>query len=141
MTNRYVQGTESETVPLAAYPGQTEPLTCPDASTYYKWKDMSTSAQYYVNPKGVAPEDGCQWGSPSKPWGNFAPVNMGVGTKDGATWISLLANKPTTNAILDFDIEIVGDNLGGKCKYSSGVFTSATGSNSDGCTVCRTALS
>jgi SUN family beta-glucosidase len=96
---------------------------------------MSTSAQYYVNPKGVGVSDGCKWGSPGTPWGNYAPVNLGVGTKDGATWISIMANKPTTDAILDFDIEIVGDNLGGACSYSGGVFTSLTGSNSDGCTV------
>lgn len=96
---------------------------------------MATSAQYYVNPKGVSIQEGCQWGDGSRPIGNFAPINLGVGKKDGATFISIFQNKPTTNAKLDFKIEIKGDNLSGKCRYENGLFYGATGSNSDGCTV------
>ncbi|EAS34230.1 SUN domain-containing protein [Coccidioides immitis RS] len=128
-------GTESETIPLLASPGSTNPLTCPDAGTYYKWKNMPTSAQYYVNPKGIGIKEACQWGDGSKPIGNWAPINLGVGKKDGATWISIFQNKPTTNEKLDFKIEIKGDNLSGSCRYENGLFYSATGSNSDGCTV------
>ncbi|PGH36693.1 hypothetical protein GX50_00353 [[Emmonsia] crescens] len=128
-------GTESETIPLSATPGSTNELTCPDAGSYYTWKQMATSAQYYVNPKGVSIQEGCQWGDGSRPIGNFAPINLGVGKKDGATFISIFQNKPTTNAKLDFKIEIKGDNLSGKCRYENGLFYGATGSNSDGCTV------
>ncbi|WEW57138.1 Sperm-associated antigen 4 protein [Emydomyces testavorans] len=128
-------GTESETIPLLAQPGSTEPLTCPDANSYYKWQNKATSAQYYVNPKGIGIQEACQWGDGKKPIGNWAPINLGVGKKDGATWISLAQNKPTTNEKLDFKIEIKGDNLSGSCRYENGLFYSATGSNSDGCTV------
>ncbi|KAI9813467.1 MAG: hypothetical protein M1827_004143 [Pycnora praestabilis] len=129
-------GTESETVPLDTQGGSTNPLTCPDGDTYFKWLGKATSAQYYVNPSGVSASNGCTWGSSSNDWGNWAPVNLGVGTVNGATWISIMQNAPTNpNAKLDFNIEIVGDNLGGSCKYSNGQFTSATGSNNQGCTV------
>ncbi|EEH35852.1 SUN domain protein (Uth1) [Paracoccidioides lutzii Pb01] len=128
-------GTESETIPLSSNPGSTLELTCPDAGSYYKWKGMDTSAQYYVNPKGVSIQEGCQWGDGSKPTGNWAPVNLGVGRKNGAVWISIFQNKPTTNKKLNFKVEIVGDNLGGKCKYENGMYHGATGSNEDGCTV------
>ncbi|EEQ87523.1 hypothetical protein RJZ56_001440 [Blastomyces dermatitidis] len=128
-------GTESETVPLSATPGSTQPLTCPDAGSYYVWENKPTSAQYYVNPKGVSIQEGCQWGDGSRPIGNFAPINLGVGKRDGATFISIFQNKPTTNAKLDFKIEIQGSDLGGKCKYENGLFWDANGSNEDGCTV------
>ncbi len=113
------------------------PLTCPDANSYYEHVSGPTSAQYYVNPAGMSVRDACRWEAmDGKASGNWAPVNLGVGTRDGATFISIFQNKPTTNATLDFDIEIVGDNLGGgKCSYHNGVYTGATGSNADGCTV------
>ena len=125
------------TIPLDAAPGTTSPLTCPDANNYYTWQGKPTSAEYYINPPGVSVEEGCVWGDGSSPIGNWAPVNLGVGKKDGAVWISILANKPTTHEKLDFTIEIKGDNLGGACKYQNGQFHSLTGSNEDGCTVRR----
>lgn len=128
-------GTESEVVPLSATPGSKNPLTCPDAAEYYTWKGQATSAQYYVNPKGVPTEEACQWGDGSRNIGNWAPVNIGTGKKDGATWISIFQNKPTTYEDLDFNIKIVGDNLSGACKYENGMYVSLTGSNKDGCTV------
>jgi SUN family beta-glucosidase len=74
-------GTESETVPVVVDPGQTQELACPDSGTYYKWKDMATSAQYYLNPIGVGPEEACQWGSSGTKKGNWAPINFGVSKK------------------------------------------------------------
>jgi hypothetical protein len=109
-------------------------LTCPNGATYYKWQGKTTSAQYYVNPAGVSQEDGCQWGDGSKPIGNFAPINLGVGENNGK-WLSIFQNSPTTNEKLDFNIKIKGDNLSGSCKYENGVFVSDTGSNDSGCTV------
>ncbi|KAK2806653.1 hypothetical protein FQN51_006619 [Onygenales sp. PD_10] len=128
-------GTESETVPLDALPGSTSPLTCPDASNYYSWQNKATSAQYYVNPKGTSVKEGCQWGDGSKPIGNFAPLNLGVGKRDGAIFISIFQNQPTTDAKLDFNIEIKGDNLGGSCKYENGVYYGSNGPDPKGCTV------
>lgn len=109
-------------------------MTCPDASSYYTWQGKSTSAQYYVNPKGYGIEKACQWGDGSLPIGNWAPINIGVGKKDGV-WLSIFQNKPTTTEKLDFNIRIEGDNLSGSCKYEDGTFYSLTGSNEDGCTV------
>lgn len=129
-------GTESMTIPVDAQPGSTNPLTCPDSSTYYHWQGGSTSAQYYVNPAGVSVKDGCTWGSNANPWGNFAPLNLGVGYSGGNAWLSIFQNAPTTNAKLDFTVEIQGDNLSGSCKYSNGQYCGSTGcSSTTGCTV------
>lgn len=143
MTNA---GTESETIPLNAQPGSTTNLTCPAASNYYTWKGMSTSAQYYVNPAGVSVANACQWGDSSKPWGNYAPMNLGVGYSDGMAWLSIFQNSPTTNAKLGFTVELVGDNGGydnliGRCKFVNGQYCSGsnygTCSSTTGCTVSR----
>ncbi|KAL1297454.1 hypothetical protein AAFC00_004981 [Neodothiora populina] len=134
-------GTESETVPLSAEAGSTTNLTCPDGSSYYKWGNSATSAQYYVNPAGVSVNDACQWGSNANPWGNFAPVNLGVGYSNGAAWLSIFQNYPTTSAELDFTIEIeaTDGNMSGKCRYSNGQFCSGSNYNDcntrSGCTV------
>ena len=132
-------GTEAETVPLDAQPGSTNPLTCPDATSYYMWQGSHTSAQYYVNPKGVSVEDGCQWGSPANPWGNYAPLNLGVGWSNGAAWLSIFQNAPTTDAKLDFTVEIQGDGISGTCKYSNGQYCGGANyddcSSTTGCTV------
>jgi len=132
-------GTEGETVPLEAAAGSTNPLTCPDGDNYYMWQGLKTSAQYYVNPAGVGAADACQWGSSAKPWGNWAPLNLGVGYSAGAAWLAIFQNSPTTNEKLDFTVEIVGDNVVGKCRYSNGQYCSGdhyqTCSSTTGCTV------
>lgn len=128
-------GTESETVPLAVSAGSTEDLTCPDGDTYFKWEGATTSAQYYVNPKGYSTSDACKWGDGSEDIGNWAPINLGVGYTSGGTWLSIIPNTPTTDATLDFDVTIEGDDLSGSCSYSGGVFTSDSGTSTSGCTV------
>lgn len=127
-------GTESETVPTVVEAGETQPLTCPDASNYYMWQGKSTSAQYYLNPPGYGASQACQWGSPGSPLGNYAPINFGVGASGGTTWLSIQANTPTTNAVYPGTVVIQG-NLSGSCKYENGQFCSASGCNSAGCTV------
>ncbi|KAL4992760.1 hypothetical protein BDW68DRAFT_148784 [Aspergillus falconensis] len=127
-------GTESETIPISLNSGETKEVTCPDGATYYKWEGKTTSAQYYVNPAGTSQEEGCQWGDGSKPVGNWAPINLGVGENNGK-WLSIFQNSPTTTEKLDFNIKIQGDNLSGSCKYEDGSFISDTGSNDSGCTV------
>lgn len=138
-------GTEAQTVPVDAQPGSTEPLTCPNSETYYMWEGSHTSAQYYVNPAGVSVEDGCQWGSNANPWGNYAPLNLGVGYSNGAAWLSIFQNAPTTDVKLDFDVEIQGDGISGTCRYSNGQYCGGANyddcSSSTGCTVsCSTIL-
>jgi hypothetical protein len=123
-------GTESETVPTEVQPGQTIQLTNPDGSSYYQWQNKSTSAQFYINPKGVPASTACQWGTPGNPWGNYAPINLGVGFSNGITYASIFPNSPTTDAKLDFNVKFTGD-ITTECKYENGAFSSGA----SGCTV------
>lgn len=130
---------------MKSTPGSIEPLTCPDGDNYYNWQGKPTSAQYYVNPKGTSVEEGCQWGNAGELFGNFAPLNLGVGYSAGAAWLSIFQNLPTQNQKLDFTVELVGDNGGfdnfvGKCKYSNGQYCNGDNyencsSDGSGCTV------
>ncbi|KAL1837501.1 hypothetical protein VTJ49DRAFT_3729 [Mycothermus thermophilus] len=125
---------ENMIIPVDTQPGGTYPLTNPDQRTYYKWKGMPTSAQYYVNPKGIPVEEACIWKSEKHgpKVGNWAPVNIGVGkAADGITYISIFPNKPTTDALLDFDIEIEGD-INDECWLKNNVYYRG---NPNGCTV------
>lgn len=130
-------GTESETIPVELQPGESNALTNPDASTYYSWQGKATSAQYYLNPIGVPASQGCQWSSAGSNMGNWAPINFGVGYKDGKTWLSIFQNKPTTYNSYEGSVEITGD-LSDKCSYKNGQYCGATGCNADGCTVSST---
>ena len=97
------------------------------------WEGKGTSAQYYLNNLNVAQDEACQWGDGSKPVGNFAPANLGVGysSADQKGYISLAPNKPTTNAQLDYAVQLVGDDITGSCKYINGKYCS--GPNFDQC--------
>ncbi|CAG8907175.1 unnamed protein product [Penicillium egyptiacum] len=130
-------GTESETVPLAASPGAIHDLTCPDGNNYFRWQGKVTSAQYYVNPKGVSTEKGCQWGDGTESIGNWAPLNLGVGYTDSGKFLSIFPNTPTTNELLDFNVKLEGDNLSDECRYENGKFYDSKGpiSGNSGCTV------
>jgi hypothetical protein len=129
-------GTESETVALDTQPGQTYPLTCPDASTYYKWENAGTSAQYYINPQGVPASKACTWSSEGSNCGNWAPVNAGVGKgTDGVTYLSIFPNAPTNpDGTLDYSIKITGD-VSDDCSYSGGTYTMNGNASPHGCTV------
>lgn len=128
-------GTENMVIPAIASPGDSVDLCNPDQENYYVWDGMSTSAQYYVNPKGFGKEDACVWKSGMGPEkaGNWAPVVAGVGrASDGITYLSIFQNRPTSNAKLDFNIEITGDvTTTTKCSYINGKWS---GGGSDGCT-------
>ncbi|OAA64065.1 SUN domain-containing protein [Cordyceps fumosorosea ARSEF 2679] len=124
-------GNENMNIPTVAEAGQTVPLTNPSQSNYYQWEGKRTSAQYYINPKGVAAKDACLWQSPTSPndRGNWAAVIAGVGkADDGITYISLFLNKPTSSAQPDFNMEIIGGNT--KCGYHNGQWIGGDG----GCT-------
>ncbi|KAK8209225.1 hypothetical protein IWZ01DRAFT_436586 [Phyllosticta capitalensis] len=132
-------GTEAMTIPIDTQPGKEYPLACPDEADYYQHQGSSTSAQYYVNSMDVAVEDACVWSNGDQPVGNWAPLNLGVGYKDGRAWLAIFQNKPTTYARLNFTVELVGDNMSGKCKYSNGQYCSGDDydncNENDGCTV------
>ncbi|KAI7373803.1 hypothetical protein KC336_g18132, partial [Hortaea werneckii] len=61
------------------------------------------------------------------------------GYSNGAAWLSIFQNLPTTSQKLDFAVEITGDGLSGTCKYSNGQYCSGENydqcSSSTGCTV------
>lgn len=126
-------GTEAMTIPTIAKAGQKQPLTNPYSPDYYSWDGKPTTAQYYVNKKGVSVEDACLWNSDENhdERGNWAPVNIGTGkNEDGITYLSIFPNKPTSDAQLDFNIEIKGD-VSQECSLVSGKYTGG----GDGCTV------
>ena len=130
------------TVPLNTVAGSTNPLTCPNAKTYYTHEGSPTSAQYYINNKGISEATACQWDSDGSDMGNWAPSYLGVGTdQSGSTWLSIAStaqNNPSNYQPLDYTVEITGDNLSGKCKLSGGQYCSGvdySDCNSSGCTV------
>jgi hypothetical protein len=131
-------GSESETVPLDCAGGATLPVTNPIASEYYEWEGAATSAQYYINPAGASVSDACKWGSAGSNMGNWAPVNMGVGTTDFGTFLSIFPNAPTNpDGTLDFNIKITGD-VTGKCEYKNGQYYTNGVVSPTGCTVSST---
>ena len=126
-------GTEAMTIPTVAKAGEKQPLTNPYSPDYYSWDGKATTAQYYVNKKGVSVEDACRWDSDENhdERGNWAPVNIGTGkNEDGITYLSIFPNKPTSDAQLDFNIEIKGD-VSEECSLVGGKYTGG----GDGCTV------
>jgi hypothetical protein len=128
-------GTENMVIPLLSEPGSSNPLTNPDSSTYYVWNDSNTTAQYYVNKAGYGLEDSCCWVSSLDPEGagNFSPMNIGVGRdSSGKTYISIFRNLPSSDALLDFNIEITGTKVNGECSYIDGAFPDG----GTGCTAC-----
>lgn len=71
-------------------------------------------------------------------------MNLGVGYSDGAAYLSIFQNLPTTSAKLNFNVEIVGnnggfENLSNRCRYQNGEYCSGanyqTCSSTGGCTV------
>ncbi|KAL8994263.1 MAG: hypothetical protein Q9169_005716 [Polycauliona sp. 2 TL-2023] len=135
-------GTEDETVPLDTQPGSLNPLTCPSANEYFKHDGDPTSAQYYVNNRGVPIHEACSWNTDGSGKGNWAPTYFGVGQDPyGKTWLSIGStkqNNPISYSPLDYDAEIVGDDLSGSCKLKSGQYCSGDkyeDCNDSGCTV------
>ncbi|RDL34542.1 Uncharacterized protein BP5553_07670 [Venustampulla echinocandica] len=127
-------GTESETIPTLVGAGETQPLTCPDSDTYYTWKGMKTTAQYYINPAGASVADACQWGTAGTNLGNWAPVNVGVGKHSTGTFIGIFPNAPTNpDGKLDFNVAIKGA-VTAKCEYKNGQYYTDGNVTPTGCT-------
>ncbi|KAG5979265.1 hypothetical protein E4U55_005376 [Claviceps digitariae] len=115
-------GTENMVIPLEAEPGQTVEVTNPIQNAYYIWDGKPTSAQYYINKKGLSASDCCRWTCPNDPLGcgNWAPMVLGVGqAEDGTTFLSIFQNLPTSTALLNFNVEITGD-VNSKCAFKNG---------------------
>ncbi|KAI3401735.1 hypothetical protein diail_9399 [Diaporthe ilicicola] len=121
--------------------GATYNLYNPYQNKSYQWNGASTSAQYYVNLKGLDKDIACQWTSPepySSNAGNWAGVNLGTSVDDdGTTFLSIFHNTPTSNTPLDFNIELSGD-ISSTCKYSYSS-NSFNPDNGNGCTVAASA--
>ncbi|KAL1861713.1 Sperm-associated antigen 4 protein [Diaporthe australafricana] len=117
--------------------GATYNLYNPYQNQSYSWQGASTSAQYYVNLKGLDKDIACQWTSPdpySLNAGNWAGVNLGTSVNDdGTTFLSIFHNTPTSNTPLDFNIKLSGD-VSQECTYSYSS-NSFSPSNGNGCTV------
>ncbi|KAK6355418.1 hypothetical protein TWF696_004517 [Orbilia brochopaga] len=112
-------GREDMLIPSVVNPGQTVTLAVP--GTEY-W--CGTAAHYYINPPGVSAQEGCIWGSSSKPHGNWAPYVAGANiddsgntfTKIGWNPIYLEPTTPFRNVRPDWGVEIIcseGGNCGG----------------------------
>lgn len=128
-------GSENMNIPTLLEGGKTAPVSVVDAASYYEWKGGKTSTQYYVNDAGVSVEDGCIWSNPGTGVGNWAPVVLGAGKRDGKTWLSLIPN-PNNKDKPNYNIKIEaedGATMNGNCKYEDGNYKG--GSGSDGCTV------
>ncbi len=127
-------GTENMVIPADVQGGNTLPLTTIDQATYYTWKGLPTSAQYYVNNAGVSVEDGCIWGTPGSGVGNWAPLNFGAGSSNGVTFLSLIPN-PNNKTPPNYNVKIEADGdsvVSGQCYYENGKYN---GAGTDGCTV------
>ncbi|PHH71040.1 hypothetical protein CDD82_6769 [Ophiocordyceps australis] len=129
-------GTESMVIPIIAQPGQEINVTNPVQDSYYQASGKPTSAQYYINKKGLGISQACVWkssGGLESEAGNWSPMVLGVGkASDGITYISLFDNSPTSHAKLDFNVRISGD-VSTECKYENGEWYG-------GSTGCTTAL-
>ncbi|SCU86385.1 LAME_0D05908g1_1 [Lachancea meyersii CBS 8951] len=127
-------GTENMVIPTYVEAGSSMPLTVVDEDTYYQWKGMKTSAQFYVNNAGVSLEDGCVWGTAGSGVGNWAPLNFGGGYTDGIAYLALIPN-PNNYDALNYNVKIVAadsdSTVIGDCVYENGKFNGG----SDGCTV------
>lgn len=130
-------GSESMVLPTLVGAGETVDLYNPYQDKSYVWQGGSTSAQYYVNKKGLGVDQACVWTSPapnSESAGNWAPECIGTSVNaDGETFLSMFHNTPTSSAALDFDMEISGSAVSGDCKYSASSDSFTGGGN--GCTV------
>ncbi|KAK3391006.1 hypothetical protein B0H63DRAFT_129789 [Podospora didyma] len=61
----------------------------------------STAAHYYINPPGVSSSEGCIWGGPSKPIGNWSPYVAGANTDGkGQTFLKIAWNPIFTDCPL-----------------------------------------
>ncbi|KAK2071096.1 hypothetical protein P8C59_005547 [Phyllachora maydis] len=76
-------GNEAMLIPTLVESSETLAVPGPDY-----W--AGTAAHYYVNAPGVKVDQGCIWGDPSNPFGNWAPYVAGANTdKNGRTFVKI----------------------------------------------------
>lgn len=133
-------------VPLNTQPESTNPLTCPDAGTYFKHEGRSATAQYYINNQGIPVNRACIWGADGTNMGNWAPSYLGVGQDIfGRTFLAISStaqNEPTNYKPLNYTVEIIGDTST-KCRLKDGKYCSGVNydkCSNKGCTVCPQSL-
>ncbi|ODA77208.1 hypothetical protein RJ55_06835 [Drechmeria coniospora] len=127
-------GTESMVIPAIAQPGQGVALTVNDQQKDYVWAGKLTSAQYYVNKKGMGAKDGCVWDSlvDLHGAGDKAPMNIGAGLAKGIIFFSIAPNSAVSTAKLGFNIQLIVDGVvDKKCGYKDGQFVDGVAA---GCT-------
>lgn len=131
--------TEAMVLPTCASPGETTELFNPYQNSSFTWNGGSTSAQIYVNLKGIGIDNSCVWDSPD-PYadnaGNWAGIILGTSVDDnGITYLSLFHNTPTSSTPLDYNIEVAVDgSVDCKYEYSSNEITGDS-DGKNGCTV------
>lgn len=126
-------GSENMNIPTLLSPLSSALCSIPDGDTYFKWLGNPTSTQYYVNNAGISIEDGCVWGDSSSNVGNWAPLVLGSGIRNGLTYLSLIPN-PNNETPPNYNVKIVpgpDSDVVGDCKYENGVYSGGV----YGCTV------
>jgi len=134
------------TIPLTVSPGQIAELANPNQANYWFWNGNPTSAQYYINNKGVPESEACTWGNGAKASGNWAPLNFGTSWDDfrmNMGFSGLAPNNQWTQEKLDFSVTFTGDGIQNACKWDSQKQQYCQGSGNDfsncgnpfGCTV------
>ncbi|KAJ4398294.1 hypothetical protein N0V85_006318 [Neurospora sp. IMI 360204] len=77
----------------------------------------STAAHYYINAPGVSSAEGCIWGSPGKPIGNWSPYVAGANTVSaGETYVKIAWNP----IYMDCDWKKTKPSFGVKIECPSG---------------------
>lgn len=137
-------GNEGMYLPTLVAAGATVDLYNPLQSESYEWEGSTTSAQYYLNMQDVPVGQACTW-TPDSPYtdvaGNWAGMNLGTSVDtDGDTFLSIFHNTPTSDAALDYNIQVAGTASGGSgdvsgtpCKYDYS--SNAVTGGGNGCTV------
>ncbi|KAJ4424814.1 Sperm-associated antigen 4 protein [Gnomoniopsis sp. IMI 355080] len=137
-------GNEGMYLPTLVSAGETVDLYNPLQEESYTWQGLTTSAQYYLNMQDVPVGQACTW-TPDSPYtdvaGNWAGMNLGTSVdSDGDTFLSIFHNTPTSDAALDYNIQVAGTASGGEgdvsgcpCKYEYSSNSVTGGGN--GCTV------
>lgn len=104
-------GNEEMLIPTNVGSGSSQTLAVPGPDYF-----AGTAAHYYVNPPGVSVSDGCQWGSDSKPYGNWSPYVAGANQQsDGSTfakigWNPIYLDSGFKNTKPSFGIKITCDD-------------------------------
>ncbi|KAH3665627.1 hypothetical protein OGAPHI_003815 [Ogataea philodendri] len=82
-------GNEEMLIPTNVDASSSQTLAVPGTDYW-----ASTASHFYINPPGVSTEDGCQWGSTSNPYGNWAPYVAGFNMDDSGNTFAKIGWNP-----------------------------------------------